>query len=90
MIERFEGEIYSALKNFGWLGLEIVIDGIPQHHDPVRLGQDSVVKFDLHVEDVRHPGTGHGGHVIRGPDSASDRNSAGYPCHVHPESPSQD
>src|SRR5579863_8391420 len=53
--------------------------------------QGRVVEFNLHVKNVGDAGACDLCHVLRRPDTTSDRNSTGHPRHIHQESPvSQD
>src|SRR5579864_3771135 len=83
LIQRFNRKLHSALKHFRLFRLEVIIHRIPQHLDPVRLRQRRVIKLDLHVDHMGNAGPRHCRHVLLVPDPTSDRDPAGYPCHIH-------
>src|ERR1700680_496767 len=87
LIQSLQREIHTALKNVGRVRLEVIVNRIPQHCNPMRLSQRRVVKFNLHVENVCYARASHLCHVLRGPNATPDRNSTRHPSHIHLESP---
>src|SRR5215472_15686045 len=90
LLQRLIGEFHPPLEHRCRLGLEIVLDRIPQHLNPIGLRKFRVVELNLHIDDMRDSGPRDRCHVLCVPDPAPDRDPVGHPCHVHacvPHSP---
>src|ERR1700682_6720680 len=83
VVQRFQRKIDTAFQQCRGLRQKIVVSRIPQHADPVRLGERPVIELDLHVEHVGHTGLRQFFHVPRIPYPTAQRNSFREPGHVH-------
>src|ERR1700732_3017403 len=83
IVQRFQRKIDAAFQQLWGLRRKIVVGRIPQHADPVRLGERPVIELDLHVEHVGHTRLRQFFHVPRIPYPTAQRNSFRDPGHVH-------
>ena len=83
LVQGFQRKIHACLEKRRRLGHEIVVSGIIEHLYGVRLGQRTVVKLNLHVDNVRDAAPHQFFHVLVVPDTASYRNPISHPRHVH-------
>src|SRR5579884_1811376 len=83
MFESLERELYAPLKEFTGLELKIVFCGVPEYVDAIRNAEVTVVKLDLHVDDVGYALVRHLHHFQFVPDTSANRDAVGHPRHVH-------
>src|SRR6202171_1917286 len=83
VVQRFQRKIDTAFQQCRGLRQKIVVSRIPQHADPVRLGERPVIELDLHIEHVGHTALRQFFHVPRIPYPTAQRNSFRDPGHVH-------
>src|SRR5947209_9811042 len=85
-MQRSKRKLHPPAEQLLRFRLEIVIRWIPQHFDAMADCEGSVIKFDLHIDNVRDSSVRDLAHVFGVPNSTPDGDSVSHPCHIHSSS----
>src|SRR5579862_122353 len=83
LVQSLQRKVHPLMEQFWWLQSKIIVRRIPQHRYAMRLCKRAVVELDLHIDDVSNARSRDFCHLLRSPDSPTDRNAISNPCHVH-------
>src|SRR5260370_31171740 len=83
LFQSLQRNLYGGLKEFRWFRLEVVVRGVVEHGDRIGLGQGTIIKLNLHVDDVSHAESDHLGHIFVVPYAAAQGDAVRHPGKIH-------